>query len=393
MLKYVYLLLLVVIVYGNIEKLNADIAPIVMKSDSYIIVDTKSNVILQSKNPDKKIVPSSMSKLMTIYIIFDFIKNNKIKLSDKVNVSENAFKKGHYSTGGSSMFLNKTDNPTVEELIKGVIVASGNDASIAIAEYISGTEEDFVNLMNSYAEKIGMKNSHFNNTNGWPDKIHYSTVKDLTILGKRLNEDFPEYYYFFKEKDMTFNKIKQTNRNRLLFDDKLNVDGLKTGHTVEGGYSVAFSSANENLRLIGVVSGLQKESQRIEESKKLIRWAYNNFTTKLLFKRGDVIKTIPVFNGNINNLDIIAEEDIYIIFPSKSQIFDPKNINIKIKYLDSLNAPVSYNKVVATIVVENKNNPEYNQSFDFKAGINIEEDNLFYSTLKLPYQLIRKITK
>jgi D-alanyl-D-alanine carboxypeptidase (penicillin-binding protein 5/6) len=291
------------------------------------------------------------------------------------------------------MFLNKTDNPTVEELIKGVIVASGNDASIAIAEYISGTEEDFVNLMNSYAEKIGMKNSHFNNTNGWPDKIHYSTVKDLTILGKRLNEDFPEYYYFFKEKDMTFNKIKQTNRNRLLFDDKLNVDGLKTGHTVEGGYSVAFSSANENLRLIGVVSGLQKESQRIEESKKLIRWAYNNFTTKLLFKRGDVIKTIPVFNGNINNLDIIAEEDIYIIFPSKSQIFDPKNINIKIKYLDSLNAPVSYNQIVATIVVENKNNPEYNQSFDFKAGINIEEDNLFYSILKLPYQLIRKITK
>lgn len=393
MLKYVYILFVVVIVYGNIKQLNADVAPLVMKSDSYIIVDTKSNVILQSKQPDKKIVPSSMSKLMTVYIIFDFIKNNKIKLSDKVTVSENAFKKGHYSTGGSSMFLNKTDNPTVEELIKGVIVASGNDASIAIAEYIAGTEEDFVNLMNSYAEKIGMKNSHFNNTNGWPDKIHYSTVKDLTILAKRLNQDFPEYYYFFKEKDMTFNKIKQTNRNRLLFDDKLNVDGLKTGHTVEGGYSVAFSSANENLRLIGVVSGLQKESQRIEESKKLIRWAYNNFTTKLLFKKGDVIKTIPVFNGNINNLDIIAEEDIYIIFPAKSQIFDPKNLSIKIKYLDSLNAPVSYNKVVATILVENKNNPEYNQSFDFKAGINIEEDNLFYSILKLPYQLIRKITK
>ena len=235
-----------------------------------IIFDYKTKDILFEKNLHIKTFPASMTKIMTSYIIFDLIKNGNLNLDDKFTVSEKAYKKG-----GSRMFLELNSKVTVKDLLYGVIVQSGNDASIVLAENISVTEGGFADLMNEYAKKIGMKNTNFVNSSGWPHPNHYSTMYDLAILSAAIINDFPNLYNIFAKKEFTYNGIRQPNRNSLLKYYE-GVDGLKTGYVRDSGYGIVVSTLKDDRRIILAINGLESSKSRINESEKLLNWAFHN---------------------------------------------------------------------------------------------------------------------
>ena len=241
------------------------------KATEAIVYDYNSQEILFEKNADIKTYPASMTKILTTYIVFDRIKNTNLSLSDKCSVSPKA-----YRMGGSRMFLEVSSKVTINDLLKGIIVQSGNDASVTIAECLSGTEEDFALIMNEYAKKIGMKNTNFSNSSGWPDKKHYSTVKDLLLLSNKLILDFPKYYQYFKEKKFKYNNINQPNRNKLLVHVE-GTDGLKTGYTKDSGYGIASSVIRDERRISVVINGSKTSRERLNESEKLLEEISTNY--------------------------------------------------------------------------------------------------------------------
>ncbi len=309
-----------------------------------IIYDYETNEILYEKNAFEKTPPASTTKILTSYIVFDQIRKGNLQLNDKFRVSEKAYKKG-----GSSMFLETNTMVTVEDLLYGIIVQSGNDASIVVAENISGSERAFTDLMNEYATKIGMKNSNFVNSSGWPHPLHYSTMYDLAVLSKAIIRDFPDMYKIYSEKEFTYNNITQPNRNSLL-ELYEGTDGLKTGYVKDSGYGIVVSTLKKNRRIIIAVNGLESRKSRVIESERLLNWAFRNTKLETLFKKGEVVKKTDVWLGTKNQIDLIVGQDILTTLKSEQK----DSIDAKIIYDKPIEAPILKNQEIGKIIIEIK---------------------------------------
>ena len=274
-----------------------------------LVMDYETGQYLYTKDHQKMIPPASMSKLMTIYMIFEKLKDGSLSLDDTFTVSENAWRKGGAASGGSTMFLKIGEKVPVRDLIQGIIVQSGNDACIVAAENLSGSEEDFAADMQKKARQLGLTHSSFANSTGWPHPDQLMSVEDLAKLARILISQFPEYYHIFSEQNFTHNNIKQGNRNPLLYSMP-NADGLKTGHTEEAGFCLVASAKKENRRLISVMAGLKSNKERSEEAEKLMSWGFREFSNYTMFKNGQVIAEIPVWQGNEESIKLIVDHDI-----------------------------------------------------------------------------------
>ncbi|HUW49861.1 MAG TPA: D-alanyl-D-alanine carboxypeptidase family protein [Sulfuricella sp.] len=276
---------------------------------AYVLVDYLSGQTLRQQAGDERMEPASLTKLMTAYLTFAALHQGVIKLDQTLPVSERA-----WQAEGSRMFIDPKTPVTVDELIRGMIVQSGNDASIALAEGISGNEEEFVRRMNQEAQRLGMKNTHFMNVTGLPHLQHYTTAHDLSLLARAIIRDFPEFYPIYSQKEYKYNKITQANRNRLLWQDPT-VDGMKTGHTESAGFCLIASAKRESRRLISVVLGTSSESMRASESQKLLNYGFLNFDTHHLYQRGQVVATLPVWEGSVNSLKAGVSQDLFVSLP------------------------------------------------------------------------------
>jgi serine-type D-Ala-D-Ala carboxypeptidase (penicillin-binding protein 5/6) len=305
-----------------------------------VITDFHTGVTLLEKQADEEMPPSSMTKLMTIYIVYERLKQGRMKLEDELPVTERAWR-----MGGSKMFVQVGSTVKVEDLIRGVIVQSGNDACIVFAEAISGSEEQFAQLMNEKARELGLTHSHFRNSTGWPDPEQRMSVRDIATLARRIIQDFPEYYHYDAEKSFKYNGIEQGNRNPMV--QKGTADGLKTGHTDAGGYGVVASSLRNGRRLILVVNGLASMRERAEESERLMDWAFANFEDVTLFAAGDVVDRAPVWMGTQPSVPLVSGKDITVTMPRNWR----KNAAVKISYDTPLRAPVAKGDVVGRLVL------------------------------------------
>lgn len=308
---------------------------------AYFLVDADSGKILAEKDSDKKVPPASLTKVMTLYVVSHALKTGQINLQDKVRISKKA-----WSIEGSRMFVKEGQLVTVEDLLKGAIVDSGNDACVALAEYIAGDEKSFASLMNEQAKALGMKNSHFTDSTGLPHPKHYSTAHDLAILARAIVKDFPEYYHWYKQKWFTFNGIRQPNRNRLLWRSP-SVDGIKTGHTNEAGYCLIASAKKEGSRLISVILGAPSETVRADSSQRLLQYGFRFYETHELYKPESQISQIKIWQGDKNKVAVGIERPLYITLP-KGQ-FD--NLKISIKAPTNLSAPIAKNQKVGELIV------------------------------------------
>ncbi len=307
-----------------------------------ILIDTKTGAILLDKKADERMPTSSMSKVMTMYAVFKAIEDGRLNLNDTLKVSEKAWKKG-----GSKMFVEVGKEVKVEDLIRGVIIQSGNDATIVLAEGLMGSEDVFAESITQLAQSIGMENSQFKNASGWPDPNHYSTARDLATLAERLMADFPQHYHYYSEKEFEFNNIKQPNRNPLLFRN-MGVDGIKTGHTEVGGYGLMASGERNGRRLILVVNGLDSEQQRASESARILEWGFNSFENKRLFRAGETVGEANVIMGLDETVELEIAEDIEIAL-YKTQKDDLK---VSYEYEGPLKAPVERGQEVGRLVIE-----------------------------------------
>ena len=299
------------------------------KAEQAIVIDFTTKEVLFEKNPNQIISPASMTKIMTVFIVFDRLKNTDLNIDDTCNISAKAYK-----MGGSRTFLEIDEKVTINDLLRGIIIQSGNDASVAIAECLAGTEEDFAKLMNVYAENLGLKNSNFKNTSGWPEDNHYSTVKDIAILSNELIFNFPTLYTYFNEKTFTYNDIKQPNRNKLL-NTFSGADGLKTGYVKSSGWGIAGSALRNDRRITVVISGTNSSRSRLNESSNLLNWAFTQTSRKTLFKKNQIIKNVDVWLGNKSTVNLVIPETI-ISTLSFDQL---KSIKSNIEYEKPISAP------------------------------------------------------
>ena len=339
-----------------------------------ILYDYQTKTIIFEKNSEELMSPSSMSKIMTIYYVFKKIKDGDLKLTDKFKVSKKAWKKG-----GSKMFVNVNTMVSVEDLIRGIIVQSGNDACIAIAEGISGSEALFAEELNLLAKEIGMMNSSFTNSTGWPDPDHLTTIQDLLTLTVRTIEDFPELYYYYAEKEFTYSGIKQLNRNPLLFNE-INADGLKTGHTSLGGYGLVASVLKNNRRLILILNGLKRNKDRSDESERLIKVGFNQFKVIELYEKNQIITNLQVWGGRKKNVAVYSKESINLTVPNRIK----KDLVFTIKHYKPLLAPIEKDQKVADLIVKNKN-AEIIKKFELFSKNEIKKMSFFskvYNNLK-----------
>ena len=313
------------------------------KAEQAIVIDFDTNEVLFEKNSNIRVIPASMTKIMTVYVAFDRIKNTDFSITNKCRVSPKAYK-----MGGSRTFLEIDDNVTVDDLLKGIIVQSGNDASIALAECLGGTEQDFAKLMNVYAERLGMINTNFINSSGWPDDNHYSTVYDLAVLSNALIKDFPDLYLYFKMKEFTYNEINQPNRNKLLYQFQ-GADGLKTGFTKKSGWGIAATAARDNRRITVVINGTNSSRSRLNESVNLMNWAFNQTSQKTLVNENEFIKEVDVWLGKKSTINLVSSKKL-ISTLSFDQI---QLMNSSIEYTKPIAAPVikgnEYGKLIINI--------------------------------------------
>ena len=328
-------------------------AAIDIRAREYILIDYQTGTVLDAKDPDMRMPPSSMSKLMTGYMVYSALKSGKLSLDDQLNVSRNAWLKGGAATGGSTMFLDPNAAVKVEDLIRGMIVQSGNDACIVLAEAIAGSEEEFAKQMNEKAKEIGLTNSHFVNATGLPDPEHYMTPRDLAALAKRIITDFPEFYSIYSETSFTYNKITQGNRNPLLYRVGSGADGLKTGHTEAAGYGLTASAIRNGRRLILVANGMNSIPDRDSETGKLLDWGFREFTNRELFKAGDVVTDAEVWLGDAPSVALVIPQDVVITVPRASA----QNLDVKVVYEGPLPAPIAKNAEVAKVIINAKGLP------------------------------------
>lgn len=283
-----------------------------LAAESYILLDYHSGRVLAEKNADQRVEPASITKLMTAYVIFQALESGSIALDDKVLISEKAWR-----MPGSRMFIEVGKRISVDNLIKGLIIQSGNDASVALAEYVAGTEDAFVSLMNNDAARLGMSNTHFVNATGLPDPEHYSSAHDIAKLGSALIRDFPEFYKYYSQKEFTWNGITQNNRNDLLYRDP-SVDGMKTGHTDSAGYCLVTSAKREGMRLISVVMGTKSERARADASQALLNYGFRFYETHQLYAANTELTTARVWKGASDKASLGLQAPLYVTIPRGS---------------------------------------------------------------------------
>ena len=330
---------------------NAFAAPN-LKARTGILIDYHSNEILHEMDPDTKIYPASMTKIMTAIVTFDLLKKNKLSLDDKFIISENAWRLSQ--AGYSSMFIMINDQVSVENLLKGIIIASGNDACVALAEGIAGSETNFAEMMNEKAAEIGMTSTNFTNSSGINDPDNISTVRDIALMSKYLIQNYPVYYELFAEKSFTWDRtggepIKQGNRNPLLYKN-VGVDGVKTGYLAVEKYSLASSMKNNNRRLIAVISGFDTKNLRSSESLKLLNWGFRNTNTFEISKKDTPMFELDTWLGEKNKIKVTSKEDYYVTINKK----DISHLRITLEYDGPIMAPVKKGKQIANIVVSKK---------------------------------------
>ena len=321
------------------------------QSTAAYLYDVTTDTVLVEKNADTPVPPASMSKLMTLYMLFEALRDGRVTLDTTFSVSTKA-----RQMGGSTMFLDETDRPTVEQLIKGIVVQSGNDACVVVAEGLAGTEDAFARQMNSRAPEIGLINSTFANASGWPHPSHRMSVRDLGVLATRIIEEFPEYYGYFALEEYDFDGRSPSNRfNRNpVLGLGLGADGLKTGHTVEAGFGLVGSAVQGERRIVFVFTGLQSNAERRQEAEAMINWGFRQFLSKTVARSGDVVSELPVWLGDHQQINAVAENDIELLVPATAQ----DSVETNIEYRRPLEAPIDNGAPVAELVVTAKDMPE-----------------------------------
>jgi D-alanyl-D-alanine carboxypeptidase (penicillin-binding protein 5/6) len=326
-----------------------------------LIIDAETDAVLLEKHADERMAPSSMLKLMTLYIIFDMLKRGRLQLKQELPISERAWK-----MQGSKMFVQIGTQVPVEALLRGVIVQSGNDATVALAEGVAGSEAQFVELMTAKARELGLKDSTFRNSTGWPDPEQRMSSRDLAKLARRLIIDFPEYYPLFNERSFTWNGITQENRNTLLTRVP-GGDGLKTGHTEEAGFGIVASAKRGNRRLIMVVNGLPSMKARGEEGERLLEWGFREFDNITLFKAGEVIEEVPVYLGTRPGVPLVGGRDVIVTVPRNWQ----ETMQAKLRYKAPIPAPVLKGQELGRLEISGRGVP--NLSLPLLAGADVEK--------------------
>lgn len=318
-----------------------------IEAGSYILIDYNSGKVLAEKNADVRRDPASLTKMMTSYVIGQAIRAGKISNNDIVPIGEEAWATGNPVFRGSSlMFLKPGDKVTVSQLTRGINLQSGNDACVAMASYVAGSQDTFVTMMNDYVKRLGLQNTQFQTVHGLDAPGQYSSARDMALIGAALIRDVPEEYAIYKEKEFTYNNIRQTNRNGLLWDTSLNVDGIKTGHTEAAGYNLVASATEGNMRLISAVMGGHSSKGRDAESKKLLTWGFRFFETVKPLQVGKEFAAEPIWYGDTDKVQLGVDKDVYLTIP-RGRLKDLKASYV----LDNveLHAPVSKNQVVGTI--------------------------------------------
>ena len=341
---------------------------------NFILIDSITGKVLAQQSPDGKVEPASITKIMTGYVVADQIKQGFISENDEVLISENCWRKG-----GSRMFIESGKRVLVSDLIKGMVVQSGNDASCALAEHVAVSEEGFVDLMSRYIYDMGLKNTNFVNVTGWPDENHYSSARDIAILSKRLIVDFPAHYDIYKEKFFTFNDIKQRNRNSLLWQDET-IDGLKTGHTESAGYCLVSSGVRNETRLIAVTLGSSSEKQRIVDNRRLLDYGFRYFRTKKVLSSMELLAEEQVWGGEKESLSLLSSQDVYFTLPLR----DFQNIKSNIVLDDYLQAPIAKDQRVGKL--EFSLNNKVIKSIDIVSSEEVDSLGVFgqaWSNIKL----------
>jgi D-alanyl-D-alanine carboxypeptidase (penicillin-binding protein 5/6) len=308
---------------------------------SYILIEPNTNTVIAEFNSDSEIEPASMTKIMTSYVVADQIANDLISLDDQVLISEKAWR-----MEGSKMFIEAGKKVSVSDLLKGIIIQSGNDASVAIAEYAGGTERGFVDLMNAYAGSLSMNNTIFKNSTGLPDENHFSSAKDLATLTSDFIKKFPDIYSLYKEKQFTFNNIKQLNRNKLLWRDDSS-DGVKTGHTEAAGYCLVGSAKRGDMRLITVVAGSDSDNNRFLASQRLLEYGFRFFATQKVLIANQEYKNINIWGGLEKSLSLGVLEDVSITLPRTSF----KDLTVNYNYINNIQAPVEIGQTIGTLEI------------------------------------------
>ena len=314
---------------------------------AYILIEPQTGTVIAEYNSDLHVEPASMTKIMTGYVVADQIGNDLINLNDSVLISEKAWR-----MGGSKMFIEAGKRVSVEDLLKGVIIQSGNDASVALAEYSGGTEEGFVDLMNAYAQSLGMNNTSFVNSTGLPAEGHYSSAKDLAYLTSNFINKFPEIYSLYKEKSFEFNSIKQLNRNKLLWRDDSS-DGVKTGHTESAGYCLVGSAKRGGMRLITVVAGSSSDKKRFDDTQRLLEYGFRFFSTQEVLKKDQVYKTVKVWGGQKSEAGLGVTANQILTLPR----VDFKDLQINYIYKNNIQAPIKKGDVIGSIEIISNDTP------------------------------------
>ena len=308
---------------------------------SYILIEPNTNTVIAEFNSNSEIEPASMTKIMTVYVTADQISNDLISIDDEVLISEKAWR-----MEGSRMFIEAGKKVSVSDLLKGIIIQSGNDASVAISEYVGGTERGFVDLMNAYASSLNMNNTIFQNSTGLPDDNHFSSAQDLAILTSNLITNFPDIYSFYKEKQFTFNDIKQLNRNKLLWRDDSS-DGVKTGHTKSAGYCLVGSAKRGDMRLITVVAGSDSDNNRFLASQRLLEYGFRFFATQKVLNANQEYKKINIWGGVEKTLGLGVLEDVSITLPRTSF----KDLTVNYNYSNNIQAPIEVGQKIGTLEI------------------------------------------
>ena len=310
-----------------------------LNASNYILIDSVSGRILAENGADERIEPASITKIMTGYVAADQISKGFVNLDDEVLISENCWRKG-----GSKMFIREGTRVLLSDLMKGMVIQSGNDASCAIAEHVAVSEEGFVELMQLYVEELGMNNTQFKNVSGWPDPEHFSSARDLALLTKSLIVKFPDHYALYKEKYFTFNEIKQRNRNSLLWQDE-SIDGVKTGHTESAGYCLVSSGVRNDTRLIAVTLKSASEKARLTDNRRLLDYGFRYYRTKKVLEANTSIVKEQVWGGEVDSVDLSSAEDLYLTLSPR----DFPRVEPLIKLNDYLQAPIEKGQVVGKV--------------------------------------------
>lgn len=317
-------------------------SPPTINAKAYILMDAKTGKIISEKNSDTRLPPASLTKVMTLYVVSKALANNQIHLDDLVRVSNNAWK-----IGGSRMFVKEGQMVPIEDLLKGIIVDSGNDACVAIAEHLGGSEEGFTEIMNSQAQSLGMANSHFTDSTGLPNEELYTTAQDLATLSRAIVNEFPQYYHWYKEKWFTFNGIRQPNRNRLLWRDS-QVDGIKTGHTNDAGFCLISSAKRGDMRLIAVVLNSPSESTRADDSERLLNYGFRFYETRNLYKANQAITKVRLYKSENKFINVGLLADDFVTVPTGQY----NRLTVSSKVPEYLEAPIKKGQEIGELIVK-----------------------------------------